>query len=309
MSSRLGVEHLASYRRCVERIRSSWPAFLEARALRLEEGRRHPAAEKVAENIVEDLFTKVLDWSLADLNHQVQGADILLTKHGIKYLLIETKRPGGLAWHRRAVEKALEQARQYAAEQRVRCIAVSDGFMLYAADLVAGGLRDRAFVALAQPEPPLDLWWLSVHGIYRERPDTQGAELHLLPPSPVEREERDEGMEEAALLHPKYGLPARCFAYVGHAARPATWKLPYRLADGSVDEKRLPKAIQAILSNYRGAKVSGIPEADTPMVLLRLARAAASPGRMPFQTASPATVYRQLQDALEQLGILDQVVG
>ncbi len=251
MSSRRGVEHLASYRRCVERIRSSWPAFLEARALRLEEARRHRAAEKVAENIVEDLFTKVLDWSLADLNHQIEGADILLTKHGIKYLLIETKRPGGLAWHRRAVEKALDQARQYAAEQRVRCIAVSDGFMLYAADLVAGGLRDRAFVSLAQQEPPLDLWWLSVHGIYRERPDTQGAELHLLPPSPVEREEREEGVEEAALLHPKYGLPARCFAYVGHAARPATaspmeasmrnaYPRPSRPSSATTAERRSP---------------------------------------------------------------------
>lgn len=110
MDGKLGVEHLASYRRCVERIRLSWPPFLEAQALRLEENRRHGAGEKVAEYIVEDLFTKVLNWSLADLNPQVEGADILLTKHGIKYLLIETKRPGALAWHRGAVEKALDQA-------------------------------------------------------------------------------------------------------------------------------------------------------------------------------------------------------
>lgn len=110
------------------------------------------------------------------------------------------------------------------------------------------------------------------------------------------------------MVHPKYGLPVRCFAYVGHAGLPATWKLPCRLADGTVDERRLPKAIQAILTNYRGAKVSGIPEEDIPMVLLRLARAAASIGRMPFQASNPAPVYRQLQEALEQLGLMEQLV-
>lgn len=117
------------------------------------------------------------------------------------------------------------------------------GTMLSAADMVGGGLKDRVFVSLAQEEPPLDLWWLSVHGIYRERPDTEGAELRILPASPIEEERKNQESGEAGLLHPKYRLPARCFAYVGRAGRPATWKLPYRLADGNVDEKRLPKAI------------------------------------------------------------------
>ena len=51
-----------------------------------------------------------------------------------------------------------------------------------------------------------------------------------------------------------YQLPASCFAYIGDPAHPGTWKLPYRLINGSIDERRLPKAIQAILSNYRGVK-------------------------------------------------------
>jgi phytoene/squalene synthetase len=85
------------------------------------------------------------------------------------------------------------------------------------------------------------------------------------------------------VLHPKYKLPVHCFAYAPDASRPATWKLklPYRLADGSVDGKRLPKAIQAILSSYRGAKAGGIPEADLRAVLRRLASAASHEGRMP----------------------------
>lgn len=39
------------------------------------------------------------------------------------------------------------------------------------------------------------------------------------------------------------------------------------------------------MSNYRGAKVSGIPEEDIPMVSLR-PRAAASIERMPFHVVS-----------------------
>jgi len=45
----------------------------------------------------------------------VEYADIVLTKSGIKYLLIETKRLGALAWNQRTVEKALEQSTRYAA--------------------------------------------------------------------------------------------------------------------------------------------------------------------------------------------------
>ncbi|MBT9168780.1 MAG: hypothetical protein DDT19_02128 [Syntrophomonadaceae bacterium] len=161
--------------------------------------------------------------------------------------------------------------------------------------------------ALAETEPPVDLWWLSVHGIYRERSDIQGAELQLLPKAPKEEVGEAEEPAEEELLHPKYMIPARCFAYVGHAGKTTTWKLPYRLIDGSIDEKRLPKAIQAILSNYRGVKVSGIPEEDIPMVLLRLARAAASIGRMPFQLGSTAPVYQQLADVLEQIGLLSEI--
>jgi hypothetical protein len=103
------------------------------------------------------------------------------------------------------------------------------------------------------------------------------------------------------LLHPKYRLPSQCFAYVGNYADPHTWKPPYLIADGTIDAKRLPKAIQAILSNYRGAKVTGIPEEAVCDVLTRLARAAAQGGHMPTQACNPAAIYKQLADALEQL--------
>ncbi len=107
------------------------------------------------------------------------------------------------------------------------------------------------------------------------------------------------------LLPPKYHLPAQCFAYVGDYSKPHSWKLPYLLADGTIDAKRLPKAVQAILSNYRGAKVSGIPEEAIPAVLARLARAARQAGHMPPEASNPAAIYKQLAEALEQLGIAD----
>jgi hypothetical protein len=182
---------------------------------------------------------------------------------------------------------------RYAAEQRVKAVAISDGVMLYAADIADGVLRDRLFVSLCECEPPLDLWWMAVQGIWREREFNQGARLRLLPEEPVPTEHDAPPTDmPAPLLHPKYHLPARCFAYVGDYSKPHSWKLPYLLADGAVDAKRLPKAIQAILSNYRGVKVSGIPEAAIPAVLQRLARAAHQAGHLPPEACNPAPIYR-----------------
>jgi hypothetical protein len=148
------LESLASYRHCTERIQTAWPEFLTKRDQRLEQQRRRgEACEKVAENILEDLFTTVLDWPLADFNNQVEHADIVLTDHGIKRLVVEVKRPGSLAWSRKAVESALDQALRYADEQRVKAVAISDGLMLYVADIADGGLRDRLFVSLSESNP------------------------------------------------------------------------------------------------------------------------------------------------------------
>ena len=287
---------LASYRRCTERICAAWPTFRAAHADRLRHGGE---AEKIAEAIVEDLFTQVLDWDKGDLMYQVGYADIVVSRNLAKYLVIEAKRPGTLLPGRRALEAAVAQARRYAGEQKIRSVAASDGRFLYAADIADGGLADRVLIDLAAPEPPLGLWWLSVHGIYRPC-DAPAVSVPIVPeaqPCAVAPAGSD-----GALLHPKYKLPAECFAYVPDASRPGTWKLPYRLAAGQIDAKRLPKAIQAILSNYRGAKVSGIPEADMPGILTRLAEAADAEGHMPPKAISPAPIYLQLALVLEQLG-------
>ena len=77
-----------------------------------------------------------------------------MTRLGVKRLIVEVKRPGKLAWNRRAVALALDQALRYAHEQKVKCIGVSDGLMLYAADVTGGGLKDRVFASLSEEEPP-----------------------------------------------------------------------------------------------------------------------------------------------------------
>lgn len=296
-------QHLSSYRRCVDRIGASWPRFATQRAERLRQGLFGAPVEKVAENICEDLFTQVLDWNLADVNLQVGRADIILSELGIKRLVLEVKRPGSLAWHRPAVDAALSQARAYAADQKVGAVAVSDGQMLYAADVSTGGLRDRVFVALDEREPQFELWWLSVHGIYRQAPvPTMTLPLTLV---------KDDGSWQAGetlseLLHRKYGLPCRCFAFVGAADNQSTWKLPYVLADGTPDMKRLPKALQSILSNFRGVKVS-IPREAIPDVLVRLGQAASLAKKMPCQCTPAADVYVEAHQALDQLGRLSDV--
>lgn len=293
------VLKLASYQRCAQRIQANWPAFVHKRQSRLQQQERHGvASEKVAENILEDLFTEVLDWDVADLNNQLEYADLVLSKGGMKYLIVEVKRPGALTWNQHAVEHALDQVIRYAGEQRVSCVAISDGVMLYAANLKAGGLMDRVFLSLTSLEAPQDLWWLSVHGIYR--PCSQGPSASRLLPQELPTTSSAEESTDC-LLHPKYQLPASCFAYVGNPSKTSTWKLPFRLADGHVDERRLPKAIQALLSNYRGAKVGSIPEAAIPAVLERLAIAAESLGRMPHQRGDTASIYVQFAEALEQI--------
>ncbi len=298
---------LASYKRSVERILEKWPPFLDRRKERLVQQVRHGvAAEKVAENILEDLFTEVLDWTISDLNNQVGYADLLLSRLGVKYLIIEVKRPGALAWNRRAVEAALNQALRYGHEQKVNCIGVSDGTMFYAADLEHGGLKDRVYASLESEEAPEQLWWLSVHGVYRSC--EQACPLQQTLPEHGETPVHDGCTCSGTILHPKYKLPADCFAYVGDAGNPSSWKLPYLSASRSVDLKRLPKAIQCVITNYRGEKVSSIPEADVPDVLLRLARAAASVGKMPQQNEATAPAYRLLVEVLDQLGRLDEIV-
>jgi hypothetical protein len=54
--------------------------------------------------------------------------------------------------------------------------------------------------------------------------------------------------------------------------------------------------------------MSGVPEKDIPDVLVRLARAAVSLGKMPHQAGDAAPVYLQLAVALEQFGRFNEIM-
>jgi hypothetical protein len=304
LSGDQAYRQLASYRHCIAQIENAWPRFAARRRQRLRQGLFDAPVEKVAENIVEDLVTTVLDWSLDDVNLQIDRADVVLSDNGYKRLVLEVKRPGSLIWHRRAIQAALDQAMGYASVQNVGAVAVSDGDMLYAADVVVGGgMSDRALVALDTDTPPADLWWVSVHGIYRPCPAVssdlawpaaRGA--IAVQPAPAD-----------GLRDHKYHLPAHCFAYVGDPGNVHTWKLPYLLETGSPDARRLPKAIQSLFSNYRGAQVKAIQREAVPDVLVRLATAAATLRKLPCQCADPSPAYVQAHNALQQFGRLTDV--
>lgn len=303
MTAELGLRQ-----RCCDGISESWPAFLQARRQHLLQGQRFGRVpERATEEILRELFTSVLDWPPEHVNWQVQRADIVLTSPGVKWLVVEAKRPGKLTWNEQAVHAALGQARRYAAEQHVRCVAVSDGDMLYAADVVHGGLRPRLLVSLAGDPAPEELWWISMHGIYRDRPDGERNGYRPLPVTP-EPERAGADAPSAEILHPRYQRPARCFGYVGDASKPTTWKLPYLEPDGSVDVRRLPAAISAVLKSYRGVRVKGIPEAAMPDVLVRLARAAVITQRLPRTPPDgPTDGYGLLACTLQQEGRFEDV--
>ena len=190
----------------------------------------------------------------------------------------------------------------------MQTIAVSDGALFYAADLVNGGLQNRARLQLNSAEHSPDAWWLSVDGIYR--PATTLCAAPAIQGEPAVSSEAPEAprSESEVLLHHKHRVPAECFAYVGDASDTTTWKLPYRLSDGSVDQKHLAGAIRAVLSNYRGAHVD-IPESAIEDVLVRLGRAAAEIRKLQSQTPKPLASYQLLYDALHQKDRLSEVVA
>jgi len=289
---------LASFRTWSSNAAIAWPVFQARRLERLAEGHRYVGApEKVAENIVEDLLTEVLGWPLSDLNHQVARCDILVTQLGVRRLVVETKRPGALSG-RDAVERAFLQAQGYAETLHVDSVGVSDGARLLAADLISGGRSVRAEADLSLPELDANLWWLSPDGVYRIPVPLPHPAAWMPPPA----DEPTVPSAASVQLHPKYHLPVTCFAYVGSVTDPHTWRLPYLDAEGGIDHSRLPKAIQAVLTDYRGARIRGLPEEAVPLILRRLAAAAQRAGKMPPECLDPAPVYIQLSHVLLQIG-------
>jgi hypothetical protein len=285
-------EELASRRAFEAHLVGAWPAFQARRIDRLAPLERYGRIpERAAEAILEDLLTLTLGWSVANLNWQLEYADLVISDRGIKRAVVEVKRPGKLIWGRAAIEAALAQAPRYARTQGVQTVAVSDGDMLYSADITTAGLRHRLLVDLSAQDPHHDLWWLSNDGIYRVPPVSPAI---AWPSNQVVLTDPE------TILDPRHHLPAACFAFVGDTGRPVTWHLPYRSLDGTPDPHHLPGAINAILGNYRGTHERTIPEAAIPGVLAKLEAAAREAGLMPDQNPLTAPCYHALAQGTEQ---------
>lgn len=280
-------KELSNRKKIIKSAKEKWVQFLERRQKRLLQlNRPEGGAEKITEGILEDLFSMVLNWSISDLNWQMGRCDLVLTQMGIKYLLLEAKYPNHFS-SKSNREKALNQVLGYAKEQKVKKIAVSDGYMLLIAELDEQGAIEKYLeISLDAPDFSEELWFLSIHGIYRSIP----RKTDIAYPR----------FQNDGLLHHKYELPIDCFAYVGDKDDTKTWKLPYLLEDSSVDVKRLSKAIGAVISNYRGAKVEGIPEKAIPSVLRALEKAARQMRKMPDQDPKASDIYKKLADILVQ---------
>ncbi len=284
------VDLLSSRRRIIDSGSENWSEFLERRRERLIQMKRpRGGAEKVSECIIEDLLTNVLDWSLSDINYQMCNCDVILTKTGIKHLLIETKYPGQFS-SESEIEKAFSQAFAYAKKNNIKKVAISDGRRLFLTELCLKTNHKTGWIdiSLDSPRFPEELWYFSVHGIYRSIPGDVPVPSHSI-------------VDDNTVLHHKYKLPSWCFAYVGDNCDTKTWKLPYLREDGSVDSTRLPKAISAVISNYRGERVKEIPEVAISNVLRKLEGAARKAGKMPDQDPRAAPTYVGFADVLLQM--------
>ena len=248
------MENQAKYKKFQERLNTQWFSFISKRKEILTQGQRFgKSPEKLTENILTSLFTDLLDWDIKDLNYQVDYADIEITKLGIKRILIETKRPGGISWNHLQVQKHIEQALRYASKQKVFMIGISDGEKLYILNFNGSSTEPRIFISLSSDTPDGDLYYISINGIDKKK----NTDVNFKKTNSEKLMDGKTITDE--LLNKQYKLPSRCFAYVGDPNKPNTWKLPYLLYDGSVNISRLPSAIGCIVTNFRGLQVKAIP--------------------------------------------------
>ena len=120
----------------------------------------HAALKKIAEFDLPGPPGKRFDYLTIDpddhylISAHLGAEQTYIIDHRTNKVVATVKRPGSLAWSRRAVECALDQAMRYTSEQRVKAVAISDGLMLYAADVADGGLREQDFRLTVRKRSP-----------------------------------------------------------------------------------------------------------------------------------------------------------
>lgn len=83
---------------------------------------------------------------------------------------------------------------------------------------------------------------------------------------------------------------------IGSASKTATWKLPYRLPGGSVDQRHLPEAIRAVLGGSRNTQVKPTQESARGDGPVGPDKAAGEIRKLSGQTPKPVEGDQQLYD-------------
>lgn len=288
-----------------DRLIQSWPEFSQRRQRLLD---CRDAGRVLHEKDMEELFRCLaegpLGYRLDHLCPQQDYADYALIDRGLKLAVVEVKRLGYLAGGRPdLLEEVLRQAARYAHRHRVPYLMAFDGQTLALArwNRAERSVHCALVIDVGRPEPPDELYYFTHYGIFRVLPEVRYSFLF------------DPGSDDGPLkTHHGTPLPHFCFAYVGDLRNKATWKMPYRNPDGSVDTKRLGHAVNYLFSpgGYRGqkAEAESIPIAATALVALRLAGAYKELGLWrapvaPFCQGEKCSPQELLWTYLYQLGL------
>lgn len=227
--------------------------------------------------------------------------------NGRERCVLAISSPGGIPGRQTGRCPAMQAAVQRARGLGIGHAGVCDGGLFYLEDDDGRSRRARLRVWLGQTSAPGELWWATPTGMTQPVTPTQGA-LVFPPAGPAAagsaRAGGGGGAQPAAgaQLHPRLQLPAACFAFVGDPMRPATWKLPYRRADGRADLRRLIAAAHHAAASLATPIRGGVPYGELPVVIHRLADAARELGQLPPANCHPSGVFQRLAAAERRCG-------
>ncbi len=226
--------------------------------------------------------------------------------NGRERCVLAISSPGGIPGRQTGRCPAMQAAVQRARGLGIGHAGVCDGGLLYLEDDDGGPRRARLRVWLGQTSAPGELWWATPTGMMQPVTPMQAA-LFFPPVGPAAGSAQADGSGSVGLaadaqLHPRLQLPAACFAFVGDPMRPATWKLPYRRADGRADLRRLIAAAHHAAASLATPIRGGVPYGELPVVIHRLADAARELGQLPPANCHPSGVFQRLAAAERRCG-------
>lgn len=276
-------------------ITERWSEFRDFRAgtyQHVSHGRR--LSEQDVASVFERLLNGPLGYSPAQIRRQSDYIDYELLARDLKLAVVETK--GWEAFRTTgSLDEALMQAANYASRNKVRHLFAFDGEVIALAVQEDDNIRVFSELRIDGEDAPQDLFFFTEYGLSKIREEPKRSFSFQLSRLPNEYK-----------THHGVALPRECFAYIGDIRDKATWRLPYRNPDSTVDTSRIDKAVNYLLSpgGYRGIRVTdkSIPEGASVEVAKKLAKAYKELGRWNETNCKPAERLRQY---LQQKGVME----